>query len=706
MSQTELGVGMNFFIVLLVFAQFCLSTANSSSENDTKSIADRVLGAMNASVDPCDDFYQYACGSWINSTEIPADRTSYTSSFSTIDDRVRLIVRGILENETETGDSESDDSKGSIAKAKTFFQSCIGQHASGPLTTSFLDPFRESFRRTRNAKTFSKLMAHLQSVSSSILFSTYIGADDKNPTQYTIFLGQASLFLPHRDNYLKNTERDIEIRKRYRLYIEELLMAGNKAKLLIRTDYKSFAKQIVNFERHLAKNSLPRDQLRDPEVTYNKRQIDDMPHSLHLPEFFKEVGIDTRKTNGTIVIDNPAFYEYLSKYMSKLDTNIHKRSVVRGYLAFRLASLANSNGLLGEHAYSKYYELVKFIFGVEEEPEKWKTCQGLTTGMLGDAIGRGFVKDHFKDAQLNAATSLVNQIRNEFNETLTELDWMDRSTKQSARVKLSTLDWKIGYSSNLRTYEEFNVTSDLSGNVREGLMYWTRDSIERLGKPVDKTEWFMYPQTVNAYYSPTGNEMAFPAGILQPTFFSDKYPDAMNYGAIGMVIGHELLHGFDDSGRKYDETGELRSWWSNSSAMTYENRSQCYVDLYSKYKPADVNLTVNGAQTLGENIADVNGLKMAFRALKSRSHKAKKMSPRNIYLEKNFTNEQLFFISFAQQWCQVYRPESLEVQLRSGVHSPAQFRVEGPLSMSPDFAEAFQCKAGSRYNPPKKCTLW
>lgn len=699
---------MCFFIVLVVVAQFCLSTANSSSDNGTSSIANSVLSAMNLSVNPCDDFYQYACGSWINSTQIPADRSSYTKSFSTIDDRVRLIVRGILENNTKANGTKFDDASGSIAKAKDFFQSCMGQHSTGPLTISFLQPFRSFFRQTQNAKTFSKLMAHLGLIQSPILFNIYISLDDKNPSQYTIFLSQVSLGLPHRDNYLKNTKRDIEMRKRYRLFIEGMLKAGHKANLLLRTDYTSFAKQIVKFETGLANNSLPREKLRDPEVIYNKRQIDNMQPSLHLGELFRESRIDQRTTNGSIIIDNPAYFQYLSTVMSQLDNDIHSRSVFRGYLAFRLALHATGNGLLGENAFAELFKLRQFIYGVKKMEEKWKTCQSLTTDMLGDAVGKAFVRDHFKDAQLNAATSLSERITDAFNETLTELDWMDKSTKKSARAKLSALDWKVGYNSNLRTYEDVNITQDdLSVNVREGLLYGTRRAIGRLGKPVDRTEWFMYPHEVNAYYAPVRNEMVFPAGILQPSFFSSKYPDAMNFGGIGVVVGHELLHGFDDGGRKYNERGELRSWWSNASATVYENRSQCYVDLYSKYKPVDVDLNVNGAQTLGENIADSNGLKMAFRAFKNGNQRPGNRSPtRNALLEKKFTNEQLFFLSFAQLWCQVYRPEAVKVAIRTGVHSPAQFRVEGPLSMSPDFAKAFQCKRGSRYNPVKKCTLW
>lgn len=698
---------MPFLVFVVAFVQFSLSAADLNSDNDTRSIANNVLGAMNASVEPCDDFYQYACGSWINATKIPEDRTSYTKSISVVHDRVRVIVRGIVENETEATDSQYNDQSGSIAKARALYQSCISQHSTGPLTTSFLQPFSGFYRKTRNAETFSREMSRLGLILSPILFNLYIGLDDKNPSQYTIFISQISLGLPHRDNYLKNTERDVEMRKRYSLFIEYMLMAAHKANLLLRTDYRFFAKQVLKFETDLANNSLPPDELRDPEVIYNKRQIEDMPKTLHLSEFFKNAGIDPTATNGSVVIDNPTYFQYLSRVMSELDNDIHKRSIFRGYLSFRLAFHATSNGLLGEQAYSEFFKLEQFIYGVEKMEEKWKICLSITTDMLGDAVGRAFVADHFKQTQLNAATSLSEGITQAFNETLTELHWMDNLTKQSARAKLSALDWKIGYSPNLRTYEDVKVMrDDLSANIREGLLYKSRRAIARLGKPASRTEWFMYPHQVNAYYAPVRNEMVFPAGILQPSFFSAKHPDAMNFGGIGVVIGHELLHGFDNSGRKYNERGELRSWWSNASAKVYENRSKCYVDVYNKYKPVDIDLNVNGVQTLGENIADANGLKMAFKAFKTTNHRHGSMSPQNFILEKNFTSEQLFFISYAQLWCQVYRPEALKVRIRSGVHSPAQFRVEGPLSMSDDFAKAFQCKPGTRYNPFKKCTLW
>ncbi|KAI0562502.1 Metallopeptidase [Gracilaria domingensis] len=284
---------------------------------------------------------------------------------------------------------------------------------------------------------------------------------------------------------------------------------------------------------------------------------------------------------------------------------------------------------------------------------------------------------------------------------------MDQPTIDAAIDKLNAINWKVGYSEKLDTYDDVDITTSFQSNVHSAIAHLWRKRLNRLGNPIDNTEWFMKPHEVNAYYSVTRNEMVFPAGILQPPFFSDAYPEAMNYGSIGAVIGHEMSHGFDDQGRQYDKAGMLTPWWSDSSVSKYKQKAQCYIDLYDTYKPRDVDIHVRGNLTLGENLADTNGVNVAFRAFKSRANNSQDgIPPPNALLARELTNDQLFFVAYAQTWCTLHRHEALKVDIMTDPHSPAKFRVLGPLSESPVFAEAFSCRNGSRYNPTTRCELW
>lgn len=669
---------------------------------DVRSVADGVLAAMDRSADPCENFYEYACGSWLRSTKLPPDESSFEKSFSVVYDRVRLTIKDLLEGEMQNSKDPS------IHKAGVFYASCVDQHANGPINTLFLSPFRDFFTQAKDAKSFTNLMSRLTMMDSSVLFEIYIGADDKDPTQYATFLGQASLGMSHRDNYLSSSDRDVEMRKRYLIYIESMLDPAGRARLIPRQGHMSLAKDILEFETRIANFSLPPEDMQDPVKLYNKRLIKEMPSDLYLEDFFENMGMDVKKMNESVVVDNPSYFDSLDVIMKSLDTDDKMRSVVQAYLAFHLAVLGAKNGLLGESAYGELFKFRQFVYGTKQMPEKWKICQSLTTSMLGDAVGSAFVKDYFTDVQMNVAKTLSEQITKSFSIELKKLDWMDDTTKTAAESKLDAINWKVGYSSKLDTYDDVSVSRDsLSQNVVACLMHSFQKSINRLGKPVDKTEWFMEPQAVNAYYSPVRNEMVFPAGILRPPFFSDAYPDAMNYGSIGAVVGHEMSHGFDASGRKYDKDGVLRTWWTEASAKEYDERSQCYVDLYNTYKPRDVDIYVIGNLTLNENIADVNGLNVAYQAFKSLpNNSVSGIAPPNPVLAKELSNDQLFFVSYAQTWCSLYRPEALKLQMMTDPHSPGQFRVQGPLSQSDIFADAFQCRNGTKYNPLSKCHLW
>lgn len=681
-----------------------VSTHSNVAEHalDEQSIAKSVLASMNRRADPCENFYEYACGSWLNTTSIPSDRARYFRSFSSVFDRIQLQVRDILERDLQDSDDPAQ------SKAGFFYASCIDQMGIGALDTSYLSLFKQDFKSLMDARTFSNLMTRLQILNIGGPFKINVGIDVKNPGNYSLYLSQGGLGLPHRDNYFSTKDSDVNLRRMYVKLIENLLVTAGEAGLIPTQGQDGLADKVLDFETTLANVTLLREELRDPEKSYNKISIRDLSPSFHVLDNFRILRTDERRINSSIVLDNVPFFDELGLILERLDRERDLRRVVRAYLAFHLVSFSAERGLLGEDLLRRVFSFEQLLFGTEELPARWKVCQSITNTFFGEAVGAAFVKKYFSDDQKAFAQTLSLEIANVFGNTLKTGDWMDSSTRAAALEKLAAVVWKVGYSENLDTYDDVVVSKDsYYSTIASAQTYLWKREVEKLGKPVDKTEWFLLPHRANAYYSSALNEMVFPAGILQQPFFSDKYPDAMNYGSIGIIVGHELLHGFDDQGRKYDKDGRLVSWWSSTSAARFEDKAKCYVSLYDMYKPDGLDINVRGNLTLGENLADANGVDVAYEAFKQKAENKKDgIAPPNAFLARELTNDQLFFVAYAQLWCSLYRPEALEIQVMGGVHSPPEFRVEGPLSQSTSFAKVFSCRKNSRYNPEEKCDLW
>lgn len=700
-------IGVLFCIGLACFSIAAVIDVSSPSERfqpgrDERSVADGVLAAMDRSADPCDNFYEYACGSWLRSNKIPLDRSHYTKSFGVVHDMIQLMVKELLE-----GDLQSK-SLAEPSKPGVFYASCLDQMGIGGLNTLYLSSLRDEFDALNDAPSFARLLARLHTRSSMGLFDVDVGVDMKNPSQYALYLGQGGLGLPHRDDYFSMKDSDVDTRDKYRRLIETLLSAAGKARLIPRQGHDLLARQVLEIETSLANSTVPPEELRDPDKSYNRILLSQMPEEFSMSEYLKTLGVDPNTINGSIVLDNKAFFDKVSKIMTQVNTDVNMRRSVRGYLAFHLVRAAANDGLLGERMYHEQFKFKQHVLGIKQLPEQWKQCQSLTNKYLGEAVGASFVKKHFPDNRKDVAVHLAGEISKSFAGTLSSQEWMDERTRKAAREKLSAINWKVGYSSKLDTYDDVGVSrASLQNNVASALAHEWRKKFQRLGKPIDKTEWFMLPHKVNAYYSPTRNEMVFPAGILQQPFFSDAYPDAMNYGGIGAIVGHEMSHGFDDQGRKFDKSGLLTSWWSDASVAHYEDKAKCYIDLFNTYKPRDVDIYVRGNLTLGENLADTNGVNVAYHAFKSVANNSQDgIPPPNPILARELTNDQLFFVAYAQTWCTLYRPEALKVQMMTDPHSPGQFRVQGPLSQNQAFAKTFSCRNASRYNPTTKCKLW
>lgn len=699
-----------FVLLAIALACFCIaavidvSTPSDMFEpgRDLQSVADGVLSGMDRSADPCDNFYEYACGSWLRTAKIPLDRSHYTKSFSVVYDVIQIRLKELLEVDLQSSDPPESSKPG------MFYASCIDQMGVGGLNTLFLQSFRDDFSSLDDAAAFSRLLARLHTRSSLGLWDIDVSIDEKNPSQYALYLGQSGLGLPHRDNYFSMKDTDVETREKYLKLIETLLVTAGKARLLPRQGHDLLAHQILQLETKLANATLPPEDMRDPDKAYNKLPINKLSNVLEVPEYLRILKIDSSSINGSVVIDNPAFFEMAGVLMNQLNTDVNARRIMRAYLAFHLVAMAGNKGLLGEKMYHENFKFKQHIYGLKQLPEQWKRCQTLANDHIGEAVGAAFVKKHFPESRKEIARNVADQIVKAFGSALDSQDWMDDQTRNSAKEKLSAINQKIGYSSKLDDYADVEISrSSYQSNMAALLDHEYHKKFARLGQPIDRTQWFMTPQEVNAYYSSTRNEIVFPAGILQQPFFSDAYPDAMNYGGIGAVVGHEMSHGFDDQGRKYDKNGLLTSWWSPSAAKAYEERAKCFVDLYDTYKPRDASIHVNGNLTLGENLADTNGVGVAYSAFKSIGNNSLDgIPPPNPLLARELTNDQLFFVAYAQTWCTLYRHEALMVQLKTDPHSPGQFRVQGPLSQDREFAKAFSCRNSSRYNPTEKCRLW
>lgn len=701
LAAVLIAIGLACFGIA-TFIDVSSPSSNFEPGRDQQSVADAVLAAMDRSADPCENFYEYACGSWLRSSKIPLDRSHYTKSFGGVYDMVQLMVKELLESDLQSSALSAPSKPG------VFYASCIDQMGVGGLNTLYLDALRDDFNNLNDARSFARLLAKLHSRSSGGLFDVDVGVDEKTPSQYALYFSQGGLGLPHRDHYLSDKDSDVEMREKYLRLLESLLGTAGKARLIPRTGNDVLAQHVMGFEKELAQVSLPPEELRDPEKAYNRITVSKIPQDFSVPVYLQELGVSSDRINGSIVVDNRDYFDNLSSIMTKLNHDENYRRTVRGYLAFHLVRAAARDGLLGESVYHELFKFNQYLYGLKQLPEQWKACQSLTNAYLGEAVGAAFVKKHFPDSRKEFARNLAGQISAAFDKTLRSQTWMDEQTRKLAVEKLSAVRWQVGYSSKLDTYDDVSVSrSSLRNNVASALAHMSRKKFARLGQPIDHTEWFMKPQEVNAYYSPTRNEMVFPAAILQQPFFSDAYPDAMNYGGIGAVIGHEMSHGFDDQGRQYDKAGMLRSWWSPASVDHYKEKAQCYINLYDTYKPRDVDIHVIGNLTLGENLADTNGVRVAYHAFKSKANNTQNgIPPPNPLLARELTNDQLFFVAYAQTWCTLYRNEALKVQMMTDPHSPGEFRVQGPLSQSMEFAQAFKCRDSSRYNPTKKCSLW
>ncbi|MBP7148830.1 MAG: M13 family metallopeptidase [Acidobacteria bacterium] len=643
-----------------------------------------VEAALDPAVDPCQDFYRYACGGWIKSTRLPADLPRLGRGFDVIYERNLAALREILE------DVAADPADADRARLGTFYASCLDEDAIERAGAEPLAALLDGASKVDDAASLMSFVGSLHAQEIGGLFDIEVDPDFEDPTIDIAHLGQGGLGLPDRDYYLKDDEESQKLVDDYRVHVARMLgfLGEPERSATARAD------EIVAFETELAKVSRTRTEMRDLEKLYNRIDIDGLKQltpGLPWDRYLQAIGFPGLQF---VNVATPEFFAALEHLVAATPPE-----VLQAYLRWQIVHSAAP--LLAKRFVNENFAFYGArLSGQQELPARWKRCVGATDASLGELLGRYYVEKHFPGDSKTVAREMVVGIERAFESGLPELAWMDGETRARASDKAGAIVNKIGYPDRWIDYAAVDTRpGEYFHNSIAARTFDFRRLLGKVGRAVDRNEWKLTPPEVNAYYSPLGNEMVFPAGILQPPFFDREFPAPMNFGGIGMVMGHELTHGFDDTGRKFDKSGRLVEWWSPAVSQRFEDQAQCLVDQYSGYE-VQPRIAVNGQLTLGENIADLGGVKSAYRAFKEweRSHPGR--------VSESLTNDQLFFIGFAQAWCTLTAPEFERLLVNVDPHSPPQFRVNGPLSNFPEFGRAFSCPASSAMTRTELCSIW
>jgi endothelin-converting enzyme/putative endopeptidase len=673
--------------------------------------------ALDASVSPCADFYQYACGGWMKATPIPEDQAMWTRSFNVLAEQNEEELRSILERD-ERGERKDEPY---AQKLGDYYASCMDEAAIDKAAVASLKPDFDRIDKIKTGKDLALSLGALHARGVHAIFSFASGQDAKDATQVIGILSQAGLGLPDRDYYLKDDEPTKKIRAAYEEHVGKMFeLLGEKP-----ADAKAHAATVVGVERALAGASMTKEDLRDPQKIYHRIErtgLEKIAPAFPWGEYLAKIGApdvtainvaqpDFIKAVNDAMVASPVSTCTDDKTAGKEDKGKGKTAAKpcpkpakkfpaaewKTYL--RWHTLRSVAPALPAQFVDEAFRFERTLTGIEKLPPRWKRCVRSTDDAIGEALAQPFVKKMLGESGKTTVKEMVMAIEQVMAKNLDRLDWMDNDTRARSKEKLAAIVNRIGYPDKWRSYDALTVDrGDYLGNRMRATAFEVKRSLAKIGKPLDRGEWQLTPPAVNAYYEPALNEMVFPAGILKPPFFSNTATRAMNFGAIGMVIGHELTHGFDDEGRQYDAKGNLSDWWTPVVNTEFNRRASCVAKQFDEYVAID-DLHVNGKLTLGENIADLGGVRLAYAAL--RQELASK--PREA---SAFTPEQQFFLGFAQSWCTNVRPEILRLLVTTNPHSPPRFRVNGPVSNLPEFAAAFQCKPGSPMVRRDRCEVW
>jgi len=641
---------------------------------------------LDPGADPCQDFFEYACGGFLKTAQIPADRSAWGAIQIVVQENEELL-RDVLEKAAK--DPGTDPVQKKIGD---FYAACMDEAAIEKSGATPLAPYLATIAKVKDARTAADAIIELQSVGVTAFFSISPTQDYGDATQVIASLDQAGLGLPDRDYYLKDEGNMKDVRAAYRTYLAHLFaLLGKKP-----AEADAAVADALRIEGALAKAQQDKVARRDPHNIYHR--IDRKGLEKAAPGFPWAALLDRLGIGGVsaITANDPRYYGAVTALVAR-----EKPAALRNYMTAQLAVATApelSNAFVDENL-----AFLKVLTGVHELPPRWRRCEGKVDRDLGQLLGQSYVAARFTGESKPRAVDLTRAVLAAMATELGELPWMDGPTREAANQKLGKMEYLIGYPDVWRKYDFEVARTDHAGNVLAASRFELRRQLGKIGKPVDRADWEMTPPTVNASYEPTLNELAIPAGQLQPPFFGATFHPAVNFGSTGGgTIGHEMTHGFDDEGSQFDASGNLKDWWSPPSSEKFKAAAQCVVDQYSQYE-ALPGIKLNGKLTAGENIADIGGVKLGFKAYQM--WKAKQAAPPPATVD-GLTDAQLYFLAYGQSWCEKVTPEAAEVAARSNPHSPPRWRVNGVVVDQPGFAEAYKCPLGTPMRPEKSCAVW
>ncbi|NXW45114.1 NEP protein, partial [Nyctiprogne leucopyga] len=729
LQWSGLEIGLAVVVILLAIVAITMIVLYATYDDGVCKTSDciksaaRILENMDTTAEPCNDFYQYACGGWLKRNVIPETSSRY-SNFDILRDELEVVLKDVL-------DTPSSNDITAVQKAKTLYRSCINETTidsrGGRPLISLLPNLSDWPVATTNwdssygtAWTAETAIAQLNSrYGKKVLINFFVGTDDKNSTAHIIHIDQPGLGLPSRD-YYECTGAYKEACSAYvdfmisvaKLILQERNISVNESQISEQMN------RVMDLEKEIANATTKSEDRNDPLLLYNKMTLAQLQNNFSLEidhkvfnwskfinDIMSTVQINVENTEHVIVYDP----DYLIRLKSIL--NKYTPRDLQNYMIWRFVmDLVNS---LSRNYKDTRNAFRKALYGTTSETAVWRRCANYVNGNMENAVGRLYVEEAFAGDSKHVVEEMIADIRDVFIKTLDELTWMDAETKKKAEQKATAIRERIGYPDEIVTddnklnseYQELNYKEEeYFENIIQNLVFTQKKRLKKLREKVDKEEWISGAAVVNAFYSASRNQIVFPAGILQPPFFSASQPKSLNYGGIGMVIGHEITHGFDDNGRNFNENGDLVDWWTEESGRNFKELSQCMVYQYGNFSwDLAGGQHLSGINTLGENIADNGGVRQAYKAYENfvKKHGKEKLLPG---LEMN--HKQLFFLNFAQVWCGTYRPEYAVNSIKTDVHSPGKFRVIGSLQNSPEFSEAFSCTQTNYMDPAKKCRVW
>jgi putative endopeptidase len=674
-----------YLLPLIVLSTLgCLAQTSPS----TKTTSGFSLDNIDKTIDPCVDFYQYACGNWIKNSQIPADQAQW-GSFVELHERNLDILHGILEKAAAGGASRD----GIDQRIGDFYGSCMDEKAADARGIAPVKPELDRIAAVKDKGALIDEIAHVHLTGPSPLFNFYSAPDLHNADQVIAYIDQGGLTLPDRDYYIKDDPDKVEKRQFMVDYATQLFtLAGQTPQQAAHS-----AETVLVIETMLAVDSMDRTKRRDPKNRDHKMTREEaaaLGPDFYLNRYFTAMGAPNFTQ---LNVTNPEFFKLVNGVIEA-----EPLDALKTYVSWHVLNAAAP--WLSQPFVEANFKLQQKLTGQEQIQARWKRCVNLTDRELGEALGERYVDVTFGPEGKQRMLKMVDALEKSLTSDIHDLSWMSDDTKAQAKVKLEAIRNKIGYPDVYRDYSSVVIKpNDLIGNIEHADEFEAKRQINKIDKPLDRKEWGMTPPTVNAYYNSSFNEIVFPAGILQPPFFDKNMDDAVNFGGIGLVIGHELTHGFDDQGRKFDPHGNLHDWWTEQDGKEFEQRVSCVANEYSNFVAVD-DLKLNGRLTLGENTADNGGARIALMALEQMI--ADDKTGKEAQTIDGYTPQQRFFLGFGRVWCEKRRPEIARARVLTDPHSPGKYRVNGVVQNMPEFQKAWGCKAGQPMVAENACHVW